>query len=431
MRRRLNQRIIQALGRCNRSDNDYGIYVLADRRFATHFGRESNRAGIPRNIIAEIDLAQDSSEIGEEELVHQIEAFLRKDFNRYDADVTRYLAEVPVLPVQPQLQDTSADEVIGWSALFQSKNYQIAADRFEACWEIARANNLIEIGALHGWHWAKSLYLQSLLNDPASRDKSLATLEAAITRGGQSAWFNRMRASLNRARNVPIQEQQRWVNDYSFAILPVFDDLIEKLGTSGTRFDRWCQSLSDKLQSQNHTQYQEGLEILGNSLGYHATRPRYNTATDCRWRGIFGNTKEVITFEAKIEDAPSNKIIASDVGQAHNQYTRAYTEYDPQGYIVNGSIVTHLTDIAQEAQSSIGTLKIIEKSAVNALWDRTKLLLSLYRAGWSLDNLQARLAAAQALSPKLPSSGWLTRAFAGVGLVINAEHLMTEWPKDP
>jgi len=89
------------------------------------------------------------------------------------------------------------------------------------------------------------------------------------------------------------------------------------------------------------------------------------------------------------------------------------------------------TEIAQEAQSSIGTLKIIEKSAVNALWGRTKLLLSLYRAGWSLDNLQARLAAAQAISPKLPPSGWLTRAFTGDGLVINAEHLMAEWPNDP
>jgi len=352
MRRRLNQRIIQALGRCNRSDNDYGIYVLADRRFATHFGRESNRTGIPRNIIAEIDLAQDSSEIGQEELVHQIETYLNQDFNQYDADVTRYLAEVPVPPPQPHLQDTSSDEVIGWSALFQSKNYQIAADRFEACWEIAKTNNLIEIGALHGWHWAKSLYLQSLLNDPASRDKSLVTLEAAITRGGQSAWFNRMRASLNRARNVPIQEHQYGANDYSFAILTVFDDLLEKLGASGTRFDRWCQLLSEKLQAQNHSQYQEGLEILGNTLGYHATRPRYNAATDCRWRGIFGNTKEVVTFEAKIEDVPSNKIIASDIGQAHNQHTRASTEYEPQGYIVSGSIVTHLTEMFFASRNS-------------------------------------------------------------------------------
>src|SRR5260370_33939396 len=68
MRRRLNQRIVQALGRCNRSEDDYGIYVLADRRFASHFGRESNREGIPSNMVAEIDAAQDHAEVDEEEL---------------------------------------------------------------------------------------------------------------------------------------------------------------------------------------------------------------------------------------------------------------------------------------------------------------------------------------------------------------------------
>ena len=38
MKRRTNQRIVQALGRCNRADDDFGVYVLADRRFASHFG---------------------------------------------------------------------------------------------------------------------------------------------------------------------------------------------------------------------------------------------------------------------------------------------------------------------------------------------------------------------------------------------------------
>lgn len=67
MLRRLNQRIIQALGRCNRSPDDFGVYILADRRFATHFGRESNRGGLPSNIVAEIDCAEDATELSESE----------------------------------------------------------------------------------------------------------------------------------------------------------------------------------------------------------------------------------------------------------------------------------------------------------------------------------------------------------------------------
>lgn len=72
MKRRLNQRIIQALGRCNRTHDDYAVYILADKRFATHFGRESNKEGLPKNIVAEIDMAEDIAEFEIDELENTI-----------------------------------------------------------------------------------------------------------------------------------------------------------------------------------------------------------------------------------------------------------------------------------------------------------------------------------------------------------------------
>jgi hypothetical protein len=428
MKRRLNQRIIQALGRCNRSDNDFGIYVLADRRFATHFGRESNRAGIPRNIVAEIDMAQDAAENNEEVLVKSVEDFLGKEFSHYDNDLGSYLAAVPIEP-SPLLQfDTSADEVTGWTALFQSQNYQIAAQYFESCWKAALAANVMEMGALHGWHWAKALYLQSLFGEPSTLEKSLRVLEDAVRRGGRSSWFNRMRASLNRARNTPALIQDTSRDDYSAVILRAFDDLLERLGTTGTRFERWCQVLTDKLQSVSHEQYREGLEQLGHTLGYnYSSRPRHGAATDCQWRGVYGNKKEVITFEAKIEQDTSQQIVASDMGQAHNQLSRAQREYEAQGYIVRAAIITHLTTIAPEAEASAGSIRVLEKTAIFELWNRVRLLLSLYRDGWSLDDLSARLAAAQTIRPRLPTSGWLTRVLNAEERIIAAERLTAEW----
>ena len=59
--------------------------------------------------------------------------------------------------------------------------------------------------------------------------------------------------------------------------------------------------------------------MLGELIGYTATRPKYGAATDCRWRGAFGQAREIFTFEAKIEHTPTNKITATDLGQAHNQ----------------------------------------------------------------------------------------------------------------
>lgn len=427
MRSRLNQRIVQALGRCNRSDEDFGVYILVDPRVATHFSRESRKAGIPRNIIAEIDMAQDCAEIGEQELVEQVEDFLRQEFSQYDAELRSYLADLPSEPALTPPPDTSADEVLGWTALFDSQNYEIAADRFERCWEAAREANLIEIGALHGWHWAKTLYLQSLLGEQSARERSLQVFEDAIKRGGRSSWFNRMRASLNRAKRAPELAQQAARDDYAAVLLRTFDDLLENLGITGTRFERWCQRVSDQLQSESHAEYQEGLEQLGNTLGYHASRPKHGAATDCRWRGVFGNAKEVITFEAKIEQAPSQQIVASDIGQAHNQFTRAETEYGPQSYTVRGTIVTHLATMASDAEASAGSIKALPRTAIFELWTRVRTLLSLYRDDWSLDDIPARSSAAATIRARLPTTGWLIRALDADERFITTEHLLAEW----
>ncbi len=323
--------------------------------------------------------------------------------------------------------DISADEVLGWTALFENLNYKIAADRFARCWEAAKCANLIEIGALYGWHLAKALYLQSLLGEPSARDKSLSVFEAAINRGGKSAWFNRMRVSLNRAKKLSALTNEVAKQDYAVDLMRAFDDLLENLGTTGDKFERWCKRITDNLQSDSHARYQEGLEQLGKALCYHATRSKYESAPDCRWRGVFGNASEVITFEAKIEHKASGQIDPVDVGQAHNQLTRAKEEYGKQGFTVRGTIVTHLTSISSTAEASAGSIKVLKKEAVLELWNRVRVLLSQYRDGWSLNDISARSAASQMICPKIPETGWLIRALDSDERFIPTERLLTEW----
>ena len=428
MQKRLNQQIIQSLGRCNRSEDDFGVYVLADRRFATHFGRESNKEGLPRNIIAEIDMAQDFAEISEADLVEKIEQFLHGEFGGYDPEFAAYLEGVPGSPTdENQKDDTSDDEVIGWSSLFSSQNYNIAADRFERCWDSARGANLLEICALYGWQWAKALYLQSLLGEPNAKERSLQVLESAIARGGQSAWFNRMRASLYRARRVAISDNEIGRSDYPNQLITTFDEMLEKYGTTGNKFEKWCEKMNALLQSTSHAQYQEGLEELGKVLGYHASRPRYQASTDCRWRGVFGNHREVFTFEAKVEHDSGHEITATHIGQAHNQVTRALSEYEPQGYIIRGTVVTHLSSITEDAEASAGPIKILQQATVFALWEKVRLILSLYRDNWSLYNISARINAAQIVRGKIPSTGWFVRVLDAEMRFITPEQMVSEW----
>lgn len=427
MRRRLNQRIVQALGRCNRAENDYGVYFLADQRFATHFAREANREGIPRNMMAEIDLSQELAERTDGEIAAAVQTFLHGDFAAFDSALAPVTAGLP--PDRPvrQTPDTSNDEVIGWAALFDSQNYTLADERFERCWKVTKGANLLEICALHGWHWSKSLFLAGALGDSGRREHALQVLEEAIARGGRSSWFNRMRASLSRAYADGAAHAATMQVEYAEVLLRSFDELLERTGTTGDRFQRHLDQIATRLASNQHAEFQEGLESLGKLLAYGAARPKYGTATDCRWRGVFGNLRELATFEAKIEHNSTTRISATDIGQAHNQRARAEAEFGGFGYTVRNSIVTHLTQIDPNAVSSIGQLKILPKDALILLFERVRAPLVEYRARWSLDDVTIRSVAAEAIRPRIPRSGWLTRAIESGTPFVNAAAFVNEW----
>jgi hypothetical protein len=425
MQRRLNQRIIQALGRCNRASDDYAVYVLADRRFATHFGRESNRVGVPPNIIAEIDMAEDMSELEISDLSKKIDAFLSQDFNEYDVEHTSLLQDVPEYQVGNTEVELAEAEVLGWTALFDSQNYTIAADRFRRCWELSREQNLLEIGAFYGWCLAKALYLSTAKVGDGLLEDSLYVFEEAIRRGGFLSWFNRMRASLNRARRQP-RTVGLEAEEYKDILVWSFDNLLER---TGRKFDRYCEGVADDLQADTHDQYCQGLEKMGRLLGYDATRPRYGSATDNRWRGVFGGYREVITIEAKIEHEPSGYITAGHVGQAHNQIERARSEFSPHGYQVAGVIITHLTRLAGDAESSAGSIRCISKDDIFDLWEHIYQLIVQYRTQWSLDNIRQRQIAAAAIRPLLPNSGWLHRVLVKDRRWVTRESLLEEWPR--
>ena len=289
MRERLNQRVVQALGRCNRDIGDYAVYALADRRFATHFGLDSNKSDLPRNIVAELDMGQDAAEVGASALCARVARFLSGDFSEYDDQFKEYIYDVPTHGTQPNITDTSSDEVVGWTAMFASENFSVAQQRFEKCWDAAKKDGLLEIGALHGWHQAKSLYLQGLLGDGSAKQKALEVLDAAIQRGGRSAWFNRMRGSLNRVRNMSEEPGEAFDDNYFVEIIRAFDELLDQYGHTGVRFQQHCNKVAEQLQSNHHNAFLEGLEKVGNLLGYTASRPSYSGAPDGVWKGDFGS----------------------------------------------------------------------------------------------------------------------------------------------
>lgn len=421
---RLNQRIVQALGRCNRSDDDYAVYVLADRRFAAHFARQSNRRGLPRNVQAEIDLAEDHADALDEAGVTDVVArFLVRDFEQFDRELVQAAADIPAAP-GGEGEDSSTNEVTGWLELYERQDYRTAEQHFRQRQEDCGHLGLRELGAFAQYTEAMAAFLEGRRGDTAAAARALQILEAAIDRGGaKSSWFNRLRSSLLRFRaDAPVAATVN-PTDFPVAVMERFNDLLDQLG-SGPKLEKWRNRLEADLTSEHHDQYAQGLQMLG----YEATRPRYGAATDCRWRGVFGNHLEAVTWEAKVEHRAGAAIDPHAVGQAHNQRTRAEQELGQRGYRVRGVIVSHLDELEAAAASSVGAIKLVRKDAVLALWRHVSKLLSIYRDGWSADDVRARLIAADALIPRLAPTGWLDRGLGATELIVADVTLLAEWP---
>jgi Helicase C-terminal domain/Type III restriction enzyme, res subunit len=427
MMQRLNQRIVQALGRCNRAEDDFGVYVLADRRFGAHFGQESRRRGLPANVLAEVDLAENYTELEDDALVSGVTAFLKGDFDQFDRDLAQVAAELPPANAATAPDDSTA-EVTAWLELHSRQDYRTAEECFRVRQEACGALGLRELGAFAQWCEAKAAFLEGRRGDAASASRALETLQHAIDRGGAtSSWFNRLRSSLFRYRQETAGAAVIDPDDFRVASIQAFDDLLERVGV-GLRFERWRGRLTADLTATKHDQYAAALETLGNLLGYTATRPRYGAATDCRWRGVFGNQREAVTWEAKIEHDGITAVYAHAVGQAHNQMSRAEAELGRQGYVVRGTIVTHLEELDPAAAASIGAVKVLRKDAVSALWDRVNELLGIYAGSWSADVPEARLNAADQIAPRLPGTGWLVRVLDAGPTFVDSTALLAEWP---
>ena len=74
------------------------------------------KSHLPKNIVAELDMGQDAAEVEASALCASVEKFLSGDFSEYDEQLKEYISDVPTHKTQPQITDTSADEVVGWAA---------------------------------------------------------------------------------------------------------------------------------------------------------------------------------------------------------------------------------------------------------------------------------------------------------------------------
>jgi hypothetical protein len=404
---RFSQRVAQALGRCNRGEDDRAVYLLTDPEFLGRFSRQRVLDALPDDVRGDVYAAVDRSERG---------------FSRGLADAERFLDGETPQPIQAPNRrttvatpPTAADEVEGMLALWR-EDYSRAARLFD---QVARA--LVQTRE-HRAFWlamrALALKLSADYGDQAAVAQFRASLRAAASVGAVSTFFTRLRmadARLGGATGVRTTDG----HDELFA---AWDRLIDRHSTDGPRFDVWSAHLLDNLRSLDHDAVARAVVAIGvELLGLAAAAPTSTSGeADAYWE--FVAPRRTLTFEVKL--APTvRRVVNDDVEQAEGAARAAEAA---RGNGTRGILITPHDEVGDTAVARLDRVRLLRRDVLVSDVERLLAVFRDYRRGWN-DDAATRAARRAAVTPDLPAVDWLWRAVERSETWIEVSVLEQTW----
>ena len=404
---RFAQRVTQALGRCNRGEDDRAVYVLSDPEFLGRFSQRRFLDGLPDDVRADVHAALERSDRG-------IDAGLT-EADRFLAGESIQQSQPPPRLAPPTTPPTAADEVDGMLALWR-EDYLGAASLFD------RVANALTEAREHRAFWLamRALALQRLAEhgDQAASTEAAAALQAAASTGAVSTFFTRLRLAEARLQG----EAAASPSDRHDAVFAAWDRLIDRHGAHGPRFEKWGTQLETSLRSENHDEVARAIAAVGTDLlGLPTQAPAAAAGeADAYWE--LSDPRRTLTFEVKL--APrTQRVVNNDVEQAEGAARAAETS---RGHSARGILLTPHEAVDETAEARLERVCLMNREV---FIDQARRLIAVtreYRQGWSEDAAE-RAERRRTVAPKLPTIDWLWQALERSLTWIEKETLDQAW----
>ncbi|MXZ55240.1 MAG: DEAD/DEAH box helicase [Gammaproteobacteria bacterium] len=393
---RVQVRVLQAIGRCTRSLEDYSAVVVSGVELTDYLADIHRQKFLHPELQAEISFGMKQSvEMSIDEMYENFQAFLENGeaWEYANGQIVNYRATVSqeVFPLLDQLRNVVKDEVKFQERLWQ-EDYESALDCAE------KVLNGLEDPQLRGyralWHYfagsAATMATKNGLSNLAIRAKQ-GYVEAKRAATG-IPWLVKLSAQpqhqsiddailLERNANVLAQVER-------------LETLLEEFGTSSdTQFSNFVRKINQGLNSANTSQFENSHAMLGKLIGFEAGNVETEGAPDPWW--LAG--KVCIVFEDHTGANSDTLISVSKARQvfSHPNWVHEYVELDEdtkvQAVLVTPARKTtagaqvHLTNV------SLWELNEFKEWALNAISIVRALRTDFYEPG----NLEWR---AQAVS---------------------------------
>ncbi|KYC35735.1 hypothetical protein WA1_08000 [Scytonema hofmannii PCC 7110] len=315
---RVLTRIVQAVGRCTRADNDYAAVVVLGAELNSFLLDKDKRKYLHPEIQAEIEYGiEQSKDVQESDFIENLQIFLKhkEDWNEAEKEIIdlRDNLEQFQLPGLDKLQASVAHEVRYQNALW-SGNFEKAV---EECRSVLSSLSGDDVKGYRAF-WC---YLAGSAAWIAAQ-RGIASMEgvardffqrAASTTEGVSWLYQLSRLSIE-------EDQENQVD--KFRLTSVIEGLESQLSQYGNyndqKFEAQVKGILDNLQRVKDTQkdskaFENGHERLGRLLGYQAGNSNGDADPDPWW---IAYDDFCIVFEDHSTDNHGNPLGANKVKQA-------------------------------------------------------------------------------------------------------------------
>lgn len=394
---RIGQRITQALGRANRTPDDYALYIGVDPRFGHMLANPEVQGSIPSDLKSEVNAALALHDQGMSATNRACDEFWREETvgdgegSQASTDSRR---RRPGRRTQrePDTQ-TATDEIAAVTELW------IGGYRKAAAAASTVSDTLADSGRLeHSAFWR---YIEAHAHHchGGGRDvqAAISSLRSATESGPRTAWFRRLERIAEELAGCAPE-----VGSLDNLFL-AWDEWIREFGS-----ERMLQHLSgarSNLQG-THDQQCEALEIIAQLCGAFGKRPRKpeQAAPDCVWSWHARRREHRRVWEVKtgnIERVPRDHI-NQVLGQIEVESDRAPSAR------VSGCLLTSATDVRADArQAAHGRVAIVHRDALLRMVDLMVDRFRRYASDCGEGDAQSRGHARSSLERILPQHNWL------------------------
>lgn len=398
MRHRVGQRVTQALGRANRTENDSALYLGLDPGFATMLADSAVRASVGPDIAPAVRHALELHGQGWRPVERAAAEFWAT--HRHPAPRDGATAAVKSRrpgrarpgrgSAPPDAADSADDEVAAVTRWWLGDHAGAAAHA------AAAAKTLSEVGEPeHSAFWryvqAHCLYESGRTADlPAARQ----AVADAVASAPRTAWFVRLART---AESLAGRHVDPTAHD---ALFLCWDEWLREAG--GRLPARIAEARSHLTGT--HDQRAVAVEVLARLCGATGDRPSGPSATDVRWLWASPRKGQRRVWEVKTS---TNAVRRDDVNQLLGQ-VREEQDRHPRANVVGCLLVAADTVEPDASRAARNEIAIIHIDGAIALFDTMAQLFAAYRTASGSGTARERGAARVATESRLPGSDWLT-----------------------